>query len=52
MDYTGTRNGFLNFTNQTRYTLTLGYPAGQINLTNSGGAPASLRWNGTQRAVG
>ncbi|HSU56791.1 MAG TPA: autotransporter-associated beta strand repeat-containing protein, partial [Candidatus Dormibacteraeota bacterium] len=51
MDYTGARNGFLNFTNQTRYSLGLGYPAGQINLTNSGGAPASLRWAGTSSAL-
>jgi autotransporter-associated beta strand protein len=44
IDYTGTRSGFLNLTNPTRYNLALDYPANQVNLTVSGSA-GNVRWN-------
>ena len=48
MNYTGSRTGFLSFTNLTRYNLGLDYAtAGQINLVNAGGAPGNLTWRGT-----
>lgn len=50
IDYTGNRNGFLSFTNPTRYNVALDYPANQVNLTVSGSA-GSLRWNSATSAA-
>jgi fibronectin-binding autotransporter adhesin len=48
INYTGSRTGFLSFTNPTRYNLSLDYAtANQINLINAGGTPANLTWRGT-----
>ena len=44
IDYTGTRSGFLSFTNPTRYTIALAYPANQVNL-NVSGSGGNVRWN-------
>ena len=51
-DYTGTNTGTVNLTNYTRYALTLDQSvAGQINLVNAGGTPASLTWSGSTNTL-
>lgn len=50
MEYTGARTGFLSFVNPTRYTASLDYPAGQVNLTVSGAA-GNVRWNSVNNAA-
>lgn len=50
-NYTGTRSGYLSFTNQTRYDVTLDYPPGKVVLIVGAGAPGSVRWNSTASAA-
>lgn len=50
-EFTGTRTGQLNFVNATRYEIVITYGANFVDLTVTGGAPASLKWNSVASAT-
>ena len=49
--YTGTETGTLNFSNPTRYTTSVSYGSGGVDLSITGGAPSSVKWNSLASAA-